>query len=71
MHKISEAETRKQMIDPALERAGWSLKNQTRRLALADLYAEPFGNFRADAVERWFSNEEIEEIIQFVDRVTV
>lgn len=30
MRKISEAETRKKMIDPTLERAGWNLKNHAQ-----------------------------------------
>ncbi len=30
MRRISEAETRKEMIDPALERAGWNLRNHAQ-----------------------------------------
>jgi hypothetical protein len=30
MHKTSEAETRRKMIDPSLERAGWNLKNHAQ-----------------------------------------
>jgi type I site-specific restriction endonuclease len=30
LRQISEAETRKEMIDPALEAAGWNLKNHTQ-----------------------------------------
>jgi type I restriction enzyme R subunit len=44
---------------------------QKRRLALADLYAEPLSNFGADAVERWFTEQEIEEMVAFTDRLAV
>lgn len=30
MHRISEAETRKKLIDPALERAGWLPRDKRR-----------------------------------------
>ncbi|MBD2314410.1 DEAD/DEAH box helicase family protein [Desertifilum sp. FACHB-1129] len=39
------------------------LKN--RRLEVADLYEEPLDRFGEDAVERWFTEEEVDELIEF------
>jgi type I restriction enzyme R subunit len=44
---------------------------QKRRLALADLYAEPLNLFGADAVDRWFSEQEIAEMIDFVNALAI
>jgi type I site-specific restriction endonuclease len=30
LHRITEAETRKEMIDPQLEKAGWYLRDHTK-----------------------------------------
>jgi len=38
---------------------------QKRRLAVADLYDPPLTSFGHDAVERWFSEVEIEEMLAF------
>jgi type I restriction enzyme R subunit len=43
------------------------LKN--RRLEVADLYEEPLDRFGEDAVERWFSEEEVDELIEFTERL--
>ncbi|MEG5164033.1 type I restriction-modification enzyme R subunit C-terminal domain-containing protein [Microcoleus sp. AT3-A2] len=43
------------------------LKN--RRLEVADLYEEPLDRFGEDAVERWFSEEEVDELIEFAERL--
>lgn len=37
-----------------------------RKIELADLYEDPFTAFGQDAVERWFTQEEIDEILIFV-----
>jgi type I restriction enzyme, R subunit len=39
---------------------------QKRRLEVADLYDPPLTSFGRDAVERWFSQNQIEEIMMFV-----
>jgi type I restriction enzyme R subunit len=39
------------------------LKN--RRLEVADLYEEPLDRFGEDAIERWFTEEEVGELIEF------
>jgi type I restriction enzyme R subunit len=52
-------------------RAVQSVFLQKRRLALADLYAEPLSNFGADAVERWFTEQEIKEMIELTNRLTI
>ena len=44
---------------------------QRRRLVLADLYAPPLTSFGDDAVERWFNQDEVEEMLIFVDTLTV
>ena len=56
MHKISEAETRKDLIDPALEKAGWYLHDHQKvriEIPVEDflfLFEPPLTSFRADAV---------------------
>ena len=42
-----------------------------RRLALPDLYAEPLTKFGADAVDRWFSEQEIIEMVEFTKQLAV
>ena len=44
---------------------------QRRRLELADLYEPPLISFGHDAVERWFSTEEVDEVLAFVETLTV
>ncbi|MCT7959078.1 DEAD/DEAH box helicase family protein [Laspinema sp. D1] len=38
------------------------------RLEVADLYEEPLDRFGEDAVERWFSAEQVDELIQFTEQ---
>jgi hypothetical protein len=42
---------------------------QRRKLELADLYEEPFTNFGANAVEKLFSEGEIQELVRLVKRL--
>jgi type I restriction enzyme, R subunit len=51
-------------------RAVQSVFLQKRRLALADLYQEPLTNFGEDAVDRWFSREDVDEILALSKRLT-
>jgi type I restriction enzyme R subunit len=44
---------------------------QRQRLERVDLYDEPLTSFGADAVERWFTEEELRELLGFVDDLTV
>jgi type I restriction enzyme R subunit len=44
---------------------------QRRRLTLADLYEPPLTSFGANAVERWFAPDEVDEVLTFVDTLTV
>jgi len=44
---------------------------QRRRLALADLYEPPLTRFGKDAVERWFTADERDEVLTFVDTLTI
>lgn len=44
---------------------------QRRKLAVADLYDPPLTRFGRDAVERWFSDEEIEEMLAFVESLRI
>jgi hypothetical protein len=122
--RVSEELTRKEMIDPQLEKAGWYLRDHTkvkieipvdgydgepwngvsdytlyrengevlaaveakktavdvrlaesqpthyvtkiekRHLETADLYEPPLDMFGADAVERWFTESEIREVLE-------
>ncbi|MEP6488298.1 hypothetical protein NDI43_05800 [Microcoleus vaginatus GB2-A3] len=36
-----------------------------RRLKVADLYEEPLDRFGGDAVEWWFGEEKVDELIEF------
>jgi len=44
---------------------------QKRHLETADLYEPPLDMFGADAVERWFTTSQIDEIIKLTDQLTV
>lgn len=44
---------------------------QRRRLALADLYDPPLTSFGDDAVERWFTTDEVNEMLEFVETLRV
>jgi type I restriction enzyme R subunit len=44
---------------------------QKRHLELADLYDPPLSSFGADAVDRWFSQEEVDEMLGFVESLTI
>ncbi len=76
-HRLSEERTRKEMIDLHLEHAGWYLRAvqsvflQKRHLETANLYEPPLDMFGADAMERWFNEKEVEEIVKFAKRLAV
>jgi type I restriction enzyme R subunit len=40
-----------------------------RRLEVPDLYEEPLDRFGEDAVERWFTQEEVDELIEFTEKL--
>jgi hypothetical protein len=44
---------------------------QKRRLTMPDLYSAPLTAFGADAAERWFTREQIEEVLELVQWLTV
>lgn len=44
---------------------------QKRRLTLPDLYEPPLTAFGADAAERWFTSQQIEEILALAEKLTV
>ena len=46
-----------------------SLLAQRPRLGLADLYEQPLTSFGADAVERWFTDAERQDMLTFIDSV--
>jgi type I restriction enzyme, R subunit len=52
-------------------RAVQSVFLQKRHLETADLYEPPLDMFGADAVERWFSEREVEDVVGFVNRLTL
>ena len=41
---------------------------QKRRLEVADLYEEPLDHFGEDAAERWFTEDEVDELIDFTEK---
>jgi hypothetical protein len=75
--RISEELIRKEMIGPQLEKADWYLRAiqsvflQKRHLETADLYEPPLDMFGADAVERWFTEKEVQEVVEFANRLAV
>ena len=62
-HKFNAAQIR-------FLRAIQSVFLQKRRLALADLYDEPFTNFGTDAVEQFFSEAEIADVLVFTESLS-
>jgi type I restriction enzyme R subunit len=44
---------------------------QKRKLEVADLYDPPLTQFGRDAVERWFSEAEVEEMLKFANSLAV
>ncbi len=44
---------------------------QKRRLEVADLYDPPFSSFGQDAVERWFSEAQVEDLLAFVGTLEI
>jgi len=65
MHQISEAETRKQLIDPALEKAGWLLREKNRvgiEIPVDGYDAEPW-----NGVTDYCLNRENGEVIAVVE----
>jgi type I restriction enzyme R subunit len=44
---------------------------QERHLETADLYEPPLDMFGADAVERWFTETEVKEVVAFANRLEV
>jgi hypothetical protein len=43
---------------------------QKRKLARVDLYEPPFSNFGNDAVDRWFTPREVDEVLAFTVKLT-
>jgi len=52
-------------------RAVQSVFLQKRHLETADLYEPPLDMFGADAVERWFTEKEVEEVVEFANRMAI
>ncbi len=52
-------------------RAVQSVFLQKRHLGRADLYDSPLTSFGEDAVERFFSEEQIEDVIRFADKLAI
>jgi len=52
-------------------RAVQSVFLRKRKLALVDLYQTPLNNFGEDAVDRWFEPKQVEELLEFVNTLSV
>ena len=52
-------------------RAVQSVFLQKRHLEMADLYEPPLTNFGADAVERWFNDTEVDNLLAFAQKLVV
>lgn len=57
--------------DARFLRAVQSVLLQKRHLETADLYEPPLDMFGADAVERWFTEKEVESLAGFMKRLEV
>jgi type I restriction enzyme R subunit len=44
---------------------------QKRRLEVADLYEPPLTSFGADAVDKWFTEKEVDELVSFANQMSV
>jgi hypothetical protein len=44
---------------------------EKRKLDAADLYEPPLMNFGADALERWFTEKEVDEIVEFAKQLAI
>ena len=42
---------------------------QKRHLQRADLYDEPLSRFGDDAVDRWFTPKEVNEVLEFTEKL--
>jgi type I restriction enzyme, R subunit len=52
-------------------RAVQSVFLEKRKLVAADLYEPPLTNFGADAVDKWFNEKEVADIVSLTNRLTV
>ncbi|MBE0672133.1 MAG: DEAD/DEAH box helicase family protein [Anaerolineales bacterium] len=52
-------------------RAVQSVFLQKRHLETADLYEPPLDMFGSDAVERWFTEKEVEEVVEFANKLRI
>jgi type I restriction enzyme R subunit len=48
-----------------------SVLAQKHRVTWADLYAQPFTNLGADAIDRWFTDDEASEIMAFAETLAI
>jgi len=59
------------LTDPKLHGQVIALWDKFWTGGLADLYEPPLDMFGADAVERWFTEKEVEEVVEFVKRMRI
>jgi hypothetical protein len=57
------------LTDPKLRLQVDALWDKFWTGGLANLYEPPLDMFGADAVERWFTQNEVEEIVKFTNRL--
>ena len=43
---------------------------EKRKIERIDLYESPFTNFGVDAVDRWFTPKEVDEVLEFAEKLT-
>ena len=48
-----------------------SVLAQKHRVTWADLYAQPFTNLGADAIDRWFTDDQADEIMAFAETLAI
>ena len=54
-------------IVPTLEKNKW----KSGRFRKSELYEPPLDMFGADAVERWFTQKEVEEVVEFANKMAI
>jgi len=64
--QISEERTRKEMID-----ASTGFRQAQPTSSVQCLYVPPLDMFGADAVERWFTEKEVDGIVKFTNELAV
>ncbi len=59
------------LTDPKLRSQVDALWDKFWTKGLVNLYEPPLDMFGADAVEKWFTEKEVEEVVEFANRMAI